>query len=75
MAKGERPLTIAVEGYTLIDNAELLRLTNIESRAVCKLNQLKQTDEDRFTDRRKAHIEAIAFVLGIGEISERRSGS
>lgn len=68
MSDTKRPLIVSAEGYTLVDNSELRRLSDIESRAVYKLKQLKEMAEDRFSDRRKAHIEAIAFVLGIGEI-------
>lgn len=71
MSDQKRPLRISLEGYTLIDNTELTRLSNIESRAVYKLKQLKAMTEDRFSDRRKAHIEAISFVLGVAEIDER----
>jgi hypothetical protein len=68
MSETKRPLILSAEGYTLVDTAELKRLKNIEDRGVYKLRQLKEVTEDRFAERRQAHIEAIAFVLGVAEL-------
>lgn len=60
----EKPLIVNADGYALVLRTELARMIGIESRARQKLAQLKAVTSDAGRERRAAHVEALAFVLG-----------
>lgn len=60
----KKPLIISADGYILVLRTELTRMLAIENRARQKLAQLKAMTNDAGKERRAAHIEALAFVLG-----------
>ncbi len=65
----QHPLVLDTTGYVLIDRQELARLQMVEDRATAKLNQLRSMTDAPVTERHAAHVEALAFVLGVDALA------